>query len=431
MARLSGTGLAHLLDELIKRFIKKGDAVTSVNGVKPSPDGNVAIDVVPVAKNLVAADSQQSSGAFVCRTSGGVASIADGKAWLEDVQGNRVRAEYTPQELTMQVNMVPREDGEQMISAMLDEDAFVEYQTESIELVLEYTDNWSMNPSLYGIYVTGTPKSGDTITVHYVKEYQGLITATTPTALVSTGWNLYDHSKGYARVVLYSDDYGYRVDGTYTALSFSETLTGERTPITVVGGSFMIPSDGYVFVSGGVNADTAIYATWSDWTEGYDVDFQTYREYRVDLSNAMTHFPNGLMRVGLVHDEIDLSSQKAISRIQRLNNTPENLMYVQDMGVEYEVDENYIYAVRIEPESYTISIDGEYTVDDHGIEFFDGTDVATNAQMVYGSNLIDKLRTDVISISAMDITEAQKKEARKNLGTSAGGFTWGQLAGRS
>ena len=65
----------------------------------------------------------------------------------------------------------------------------------------------------------------------YVKEVRGSIAVATPSALVATGWNLYDHTNGYARVVKYSNIYGYAISGTYSSLVFKVNLSDAGTPI--------------------------------------------------------------------------------------------------------------------------------------------------------------------------------------------------------
>jgi hypothetical protein len=303
------------------------------------------------------------------------------------------------------------------LNVSIDRDVFVAYVTSSQTITLTYTSSWSADPSLYGITVDGTPVNGDQIVVVYVKENRGLITVATPTTFISTGWNLYNHAAGYARVVKYSDEVGFMIDGTYSALAFSPTLNGTQTPITPVNGHFMIPDDGFVFVTGGNGTDTEIWMTWADWTdEPNDGVFEAYSQTSVDLSGVMVNFPIGLMRVGNVFDEIDLNTSRAYSRVERLAYTQENLEMVIDSGVQYDTDTNYIYAARVSTISYVISLDGEYTVSDHGMEMFNGTNVAVTASSLYGNDLKGKLRRDVLTISQQTLTAAQKQQVYENLG---------------
>lgn len=386
----------------------------TVNNISPDSSRNINITTVPLADNLTTDEAQINEGTFIIRSSGGEASIANGSAWLSEIMGNSEKTGYVAESIDMTVNGSG-------ITATLNRDTFVEEVTSSSTITLTYTTAWSADPATYGITVSGTPTNGDSIVVVYVKENRGTITMANPTSFVSTGWNLYNHVAGYARVVNYSEQYGFAISGTYTGLKFSETLTGEQTMITPVDGFFTIPSDGYVFVTGGNDTDTAIWMTWSDWSEEANGGvFAAYTQSVIDLSGVMVNFPNGIMRVGNVYDEINLNTQKAYSRITRMAYTDENLATVIALGVPYDTDANYIYYARSEPIQYNFSLDGGYTVSDHGEELFAGTTVAVTAVALYGQDLKGKLRRDVVTISQQTLTEAQKAQVLSNIGAVAG-----------
>lgn len=324
------------------------------------------------------------------------------------------------------------------ITATIDEETFISYVTSASGTVtLTYGVAWSADPTDYGITVTGDPIAGDVITVTYVKEVRGLITQSNPQSFVSTGWNLYNHALGYARVLKYSNEqgYGFKVSGTYTALEFATTTTGSRTTITPVSGYFAIPSDGYVFVTGGNATDTEIWMTWNDWgTEPNNGNgFEAYEEYVIDLSGYMAYrFPDGLMAVGAVQDSININTGVATSRVMRLAYNATNLANAKASGREYEYDENYIYLERETPLIYdtswedstggttvTRTLDGAYTSNDHGIEYFTGTAVQVYAETIYGANLKNKLERDVLTISQQTLTASQKAQVLDNLGINA------------
>lgn len=392
----------------------------TVNDIEPDANRNIPITTVPLADNLTSDEAQVNEGTYILRTSGGEASIADGSAWLSDIRGNMVKTGYVAESLNMTVNAAEREQGVDPIAATIDRDTFVEEVTASGTVTLNYTTSWSADPATYGITVIGTPISGDQIVVVYVKENRGTITTAAPTGFISTGWNLYNHSAGYARVIDYSEQYGFGISGTYTALKFSATLDGQQTTITPVDGFFTVPSDGYVFVTGGNNTDTAIWMTWSDWTEEANGGvFAAYSETTIDLSGVMVDFPNGLMRVGNYYDEINLNTQKAYSRIEKMEYTSENLAAVIAAGLPYDTDTGYIYAVRASAVSYNINLDGEYTVSDHGEEMFTGTTIPVTAFSLYGQDLKGKLRRDVLTISQQTLTASQKTQVLSNIGAAS------------
>jgi hypothetical protein len=390
----------------------------TVNEKEPDPvTRNLTLETVPLADNLTSDEAQINTGTYILRGSGGEASIADGPAWLSDLRGNQIKTGYIAESLNMTVTPATREEGEESISATIDRDTFVAEVTSSGTITLTYTTDWSADPATYGITVTGTPIAGDQIVVVYVKENRGTITTANPTSFVSTGWNLYNHSVGYARVPNYSEEYGFMVDGTYTKLEFATTLTGERTEITPVDGYFTVNADGYVFVTGGNDTDTAIWITWSDWTEEANGGtWEAYSQTSIDLSGVMVNFPYGLMRIGNVFDEINLNTLRAYSRIERLAYTDENLAEVIASGVAYDTDTSYIYAVRLLPQTYAISLDGEYTVNDHGTEMFLGTSIGVTVSSLYGNDLKNKLRRDVLTISQQTLTSAQQAQVQANLG---------------
>lgn len=321
---------------------------------------------------------------------------------------------------TVTVNAATRPTPES-ISATIDEDTFIAYVSyASGTITLTYSTAWSAEPSNYGITVTGTPVAGDVITVVYQKEVRGTITQSDPQTFVSTGWNLYNNSLGYARVIKYSTEYAFKISGTYTALEFSSTVSGSRVTITPVSGAFSIPSDGYVFVTGGNATDTQIWMTWSDWTSSANGGtFAAYSQDVVDISTFMaSNFPYGLMQVGTLHDEINLNTGIATSYVVRQAYNATNLANAKASGKQYEYDENYIYIERDTPVISDISVDGGYTAYDHGLEYFTGTDVQVYAETIYGANLKNRLERDVLTISQQDLTTAQKDQVCSNLGIS-------------
>lgn len=382
--------------------------VKSVNGIEADENGAVRVDVVPYAEDIVTDDSQASSGEFIVRTTGGDASLSDGEGKLDAIFGRRSHVGYVAEVLNLTVNAAERgtdpETGEadQAITASIDRDEFLGYVAASGTITLRYTTSWSADPTLYGITVVGTPVSGDEIIITYVAEELGTIVQSNPAAFVETGWNLYDNAHGYAKVLKYSDSYGFKIGGTYTDVKFAATLDGEQTTITPdANGLFTVPSDGYVFVTGGNGTDTYILMTWSDWSSGYSGNFMAYSEDIVDLSAVMSaYFPYGLMQVGNVYDSINIRMGLAYSRVERMSNTVTNLAMAKASGRPYEYDAEYIYIAKETPETFGIAINGTVDAYDHGMEIVRGTSVPVFVQTLYGKNLVDYLRHDIPSIFA-------------------------------
>ena len=316
-----------------------------------------------------------------------------------------------------------------VITATINRDTWVGEVGSSGTYTFNYTTEWKLSDTTvdladYGITVTNDPIAGDQISVAYTKEVRGTITPANPSSLVATGWNLYDHAHGYARCVKYSNLYGYAISGTYTSLAFAETPSGTQTAITPdEDGIFGVPGTGYIIVTGGNGTDTAIWPTWSDWDEGYDGSWQAYSESVLNIATIMSsNFPYGLLKVGeglnAVCDEIDFVHKQAISRISRVAYSAEARAAAAEAGRPYEFDENYIYQVRATEVTSSITIDEEYQVSEHGLEWFTGTTVDVYAEILYGSNLKDKLRRDVVTISKQVLTNDQKKQVRGNIGAA-------------
>lgn len=392
-------------------------AVRTVNGLLPD-DGNVTLNKVPLADNLDSTMRQNSSGDYIVRMAGGAASLSDGPAALQRVSGNSVRTGYTPESVDFNVS------GENIDASITDMDTFRTAMGDSGTLSLSYTTEWDEDPADYGITVVGTPENGDSIVVEWVKEIRGTITNATPSGFGVTGWNLYNQTAGYARVVQYSDEYGYKISGSYTALAFSETESGAQTAIVPdSNGLFTVPTDGYLWVTGG-NSTTAIWATWSDWINGYQGDFQAYTKSTISLATIMsTLFPDGLCAVEGVRDYIDIAGGYAYNWIDVLEYSAENLAVAEASGRAYTYDEETILLARasalITALTGVLAISGAYTVNGHGLEMFDGTLVPVGGMTSYGVDLKNKLERDVATISQQTLTDAQKKQVRENIGAAS------------
>jgi len=399
----------------IAEAINAAGTVKSVNNTSPDANGNVTLNKVPIADNLDSSIRQNSSGEYIVRMAGGTASLSDGPASLMKVLGNSVRTGYTPESLDFTVN------SESIDASITDMAEFREAMGESGTLTLSYTTEWSDDPADYGITVVGTPDNGDTIVAVWVKEIRGLITNASPTGFGVTGWNLFNRTGGYARVVRYSEEYGYGISGSFTALAFSATESGAQTTITPdANGLFQVPSDGYVWVTGG-DSTTAIWATWSDWTAGYQGDFAAYSKTTISLATIMgTLFPDGLCAVGDVKDYIDIAGGYAYNWIDILEYSAENLAVAEASGRPFTYDEENILLARasavITALTSTLAISGSYTVNGHGLEMFDGTTVPVGSQTSYGVDLRNKLERDVTTISQQTLSAAQQQQVRNNIG---------------
>ena len=401
------------------------ERVRSVNGTLPDATGNVQVEHALTADNLTSSEGQTCVGTFVRRTSGGSASIATGNAWLSVIRGERNRVGYVQEQLTCDPVNVPREQGETQITTEINRDTFVAYVSVSGTTTLTYTTDWDADPALYGVTVTGTPKSGDQIVIVYVKENRGTIYQSAPHKFISTGWNLFDDVAGYAIALKYDEHAYFRVAGTYTSLEYSSTVDGAKSLITPDNGLFEISANGYIWVNGS-STDTEIYMAWGDWlTPGNQPAYAGYSESVIDLEDLFTEedcpLPWGLLRVQDVRDEINFNTATVISKVERMAYSAENLAAAEATGRAYEYDTNYIYLEREEPISTVIEdLDGAYDVDDHGLEYYTNTSVAVYTVSFYGNNLKNKLERDVLTKSQDLVDNLTTNDGTKVLSAKQG-----------
>lgn len=392
--------------------------IKSVNETLPDENGNVQIVRVPMADNFTSDESHVVSGTFIERTTGGDSSITDGNAYLGVLYGNSVRTGYTAETKNLETVLVERTDDSQPMTAEINWDTFrTAVNGISTNKTFSYTSVWNENPETYGITVGGTPKNGDVINVYFIAENRGTIANATPETFNSTNWNLYDNETGYAKVLKYSDVHGFKIGGTYTGVSFSATVDGDKTVITPdSNGLFTIPSDGYVFVTGGNDTDTYVLMTWSDWENGYTGDFLTKNISTIDFSEVMENvFPFGLCAIGIVTDEINFNDRVATIRIARVAYSTENRIVAENSGRDFIYDANWIYSVKETPEKVRFNVDNDLVVYDHGVEYFTGTEVPLTAFQLFGQNLKDKLRREVVAVTPQNFSASQKQIARENI----------------
>lgn len=326
--------------------------------------------------------------------------------------------------------------------------------------------------STYGLATSGTPQDGDTIyvnyiagtanstvTVNYTAPQQGTIYVATPDKFSATGFNQFDKDTMYLQnasvsggkivqnsgtnvcycrakggvtngYVAYSSG-GYIVDigwcADVPALGSDVVSTGA----SVTNGLASIPfdDDGYVIVVASSMTDLCIHPKWSG---SADTDYAAYvapSEITIPTTdiegNNLPTATYGMPRIQRFADRLNLESGTYVQKIGRMENTSTAMAYVVGLGVPYDYDANYIYYVLPDQITYTVLIDPMYTVNDWGIEEFTGTTVAVSAQTLYGQNLRDKLRTDVLTISQQSpaLTSAQIERVFLNQGWTVAN-TW-------
>ena len=327
---------------------------------------------------------------------------------------------------------------------------------------------WMLNGTLislttYGISISGNPTLGDTITVvsvigtpnstltvDYTAPQQGTIIVATPTVFSATGFNQFDKNSmvltnasfSGGKIIQNSGTYACYchakggVDNGYVAYSESGAIldigwcaniptigadiitTGQSVSTSLA--SIPFDDDGYVVVIASSTADICIHPKWSGsadteyaaYVAPSTITIPTEDTEDADLPTATY----GMPKVGTIADRINLDAGTYIQRIGRLANTSSNMDYVVSLETGYDYDDNYIYYVLPSAITYNINISPIYTVNDWGTEEFLGTTVPLSAQLLYGQNLRDKLRTDVVTISEQSLTQNQKNQVCTNIG---------------
>lgn len=321
-------------------------------------------------------------------------------------------------------------------------------------------------------YTAGTTNT--IATIAYTAPVQGTLQVATPTKFISTGFNQFDKdstdvnqsgvidnatiSNGeiitnpnagtyvcYCKAV--GGEHGYIAESlgghivTSGGIGWCENVpqigstvvtisAASDDSVTSTSADFTYMQDGYMLV---VVNDTSDLMMWCEWSGDVDGQ-QEYTAYEAPseidiptvgyIESTQYDLPTatyGMPRLGTVYDTVNFEAGTYIKRIERLAYSASNLAQVQGMDPVpvYDYDNTNIFYVLATPVTYTFeSTGGIYNADDHGTEEFLGTSVPVVAEMLYGQNLRDKLRTDVLTISKQNppLTDTQKHQVLQNIG---------------
>lgn len=348
------------------------------------------------------------------------------------------------------------------------------YNGEEIDLIdyaLSVTGEPVNGDSITVNYIA--PLLTGTVTVEYIKEVLGaLIPAAVDYLFATVSMNQYDKN-GIGRLThiinnATIDNTGKIVSGTgkvacvravggiysgYVAYSENQYITRiAHTPLVWNSGAAILPVIGdmlsledtiqdaelsvalfdpvsWVCVAVTDDSDLSIHPRWSS---GQDQD-HTYDEYfdnRVEIPKVDKNgvdLPTGLYgmpAIGTVFDEIRFENVNTyIKRIERVVNTVDNMAMVQAYGTPYLYDSDYIFYILkdVDITVYELGdVPDDYIANDYGTEALVATtpDNMCTLNISYGTNLKDKLRTNVLTISQQDLTAAQQEQVRTNIGIS-------------
>ena len=324
------------------------------------------------------------------------------------------------------------------------------------------TGDFNNNDTITVNYNSGTPSS--TITILYQKGARGTIHIPKPTSFVATGFNQFNPNNASQIIQNATIINGVIVQGTgyvcfvkaipgsvwgYIAYSEGEHLIpdgiGWCSTIPEINteldqtlqefderssrlASITFSEQGYIAVAVDNYSDLCIHTRWDN------EDDEVYEEY---TAPSIINFPTtgilngetktlplreyGMPAIGNVRDRLDLDGSTYIQKIGRLENTSTNMNTVINLRVEYDYDDNWIYYVLPNFNYYILSFSAGqpslYSVNDFGTEEFIGTEYPVIAENIYGENLRNKLKTDVLMISQQNppLTNSQINSVRKNL----------------
>lgn len=466
-----------------KRLLRRLDSqvkskVNSVNYTLPDRYGNVEINRVSLADNIYSPENKTYTEEYIYRTSGGRSDIQTGVAQLSFLRGfttvkGRVEENIEGQIISAHQSGDPDFD---YPSLVIDPAGWRNSTLggESGAYIFMYNGtNWvyqsrTIELASFGLTVIGTVTLNDIITINYIKGVQGALCTIKPDKFTSTGLNLFDKDtmsmRNYtissngtitASVNMYviyckapfSDFSGYVVydpNNSIIRVGYLDSLpepgkTVDTTDVTldttlsvcIVPESSANSNVGYICVACTDPSEICIHPRWSG---SNDTVTEPYEASIVNIptedsnGNELPYIEIGLASVGSIADEINFDLKQYIKRIGYLPYSEANLEEVKSYGVDYDYDSRIILYVLPEVIKYTLSdtISNTYNVNDYGVEYFDYSvvlglynDNKIYASQLYGENLRDKLRRDVLTISSQTLSEADKTQIRDNIGAAS------------
>ena len=318
-----------------------------------------------------------------------------------------------------------------------------------------FLDNEQITLSDYGVAVNGTLTDEDRIvieysgvmtgqvvlSVNYVTEQKGIIYNVKPQSFESTKFNSFNPDNvivGYGIVentivaqanhrLCFCEAVGgleqgyvaYLPNGTIYNIGFSSVLPEAGGTIDMMGtidenlgviAGFNI--NGYVVVETSTITDLQIHPQWSGKANTEVAAYETPSIITFDYTQIPAW---GLVKVNNTYDELNLELQRYIQRIGR--EAIETGTHAESECIE---DTTYRYYVLDVPNIINVEVEtDEYTANDYGTEKFiyntGAVNVPVSCIISYGQNLVDKLRTDVITISDQQLNQNQLKSIYNNL----------------
>lgn len=376
------------------------------------------VDYAESTSNIVTDTQQDTTGSFMYRTSGGTASIATGKAELVSVKGNTIQETTTTVDYEVVSNNLTRNPTVTIAENIWltlpwganDGTYIFTTQAGGSVVVTDEDGNVVGTPSLWATPLTGivmvptqaaTQQAvGSNVTIRFSKVQTTALKTANPIEFQSVGFNQVPGGNG-GKVIAGNL---YRIDADYTSITVTP-FDGSATYSIVPDENeqFTPTKSGWITIDGSGQVLVALV-----WSGGKDEEpYEPMNTFNVDIpledknGNALPTASYGMPSVNNVADEINYRNKVYIQRIGRYDYSEANLEAVQALGVDYIYDNSVIFYVLPTPVVYElnlVSTSGVYDVNDYGTEWFVkdalGTpvDVPLTARIIYGNNLVDKLK---------------------------------------
>lgn len=240
-------------------------------------DGFYASLTAGAALNLVGRGSVPAQ--YLFRTTGGTADVGTGSAVLSSIKGRSIVWNQLVQE---GVGSVATISGHKYLTRIAGVDAIVTSTGDAI-LVDDASQDNVFDLTLLGLGDLTIAQFRALFTLDYYAYNPGAVLPFAGEKLVTTGENLYNPATGKARLPEVSSPVGFKIQGTYTALSFLADGASEAVAITPDGnGQFTTSGAGVLTVTGGDDSSTMVYVYWS----GEDKAFAPYEVHELELNPA-------------------------------------------------------------------------------------------------------------------------------------------------
>ena len=301
--------------------------------------------IVGLAKNLNSPDGVTNQDTFIMRTTAGDDSVSTGPAKLMQVKGHTLATQPSTG-----TSFVPMQDATPESFTALGLNSFDKDNADTTEI--------------------------DGVTYYLVKAVGGL----------ADGYVIYGGS-------------GATITGGVAETDNASAITTTSGVTTLV--VYPTTAATYIyFTTNGNIGDVCVHPQWSGYR---NEEFEKYSESEVVLptKDVSGNTLPPLISVGNTANVMDLENGIFIQNIEVLTATPaliSQYIATKTWGVDYYLDESHIYSVLANPVEIPMEeVSNLYEANDFSIERFNGTEVSVPAVTYYMTNLVDKLRVDVLT----------------------------------